>query len=194
MNDVKENSYKNEVADTRKLVIEREHSALLIWGISSATIALLIYLIKFFSGDYYWWMWIALPIIAGPIHSVVDKKKDKQYAIGKLTPLYQLLGKVSKITISLIFVTAMLTFAFSFNAYFVILLIITFWCGFSGYILDYSRLIQLAAVGLVMAIAVRVHEASDYVLLWFASGLFVLLVMPGLDMVKRIKINKFQGA
>ncbi len=94
---MKEESYNNEVAATRRLVIEREHSALLIWGITSAS---------------------------------------------------------------------------------------------SGLFLDYSRLIQMAAVGLVLSIAVRVHEASDYELLWFASGIISLLVLPGLDMVKRIKINK----
>lgn len=187
MNYMQEESYNNEVDDTRKLVIEREHSALLIWGITSASIAMVIFLVQFFTGDYYWWMWVALPVIAGPIHSAVDKKNDKNCT---LTPLYQLLGKVSKITISLIFVTSMLTLVFNFNAYFVILLILTFWCGLSGFILDYSRLIQLAAVGLVMSIVLRVHETSDYVLLWFALGLFVLLVMSGLDMVRRIKTNK----
>lgn len=192
MNDERKDSYNNEVADTRKLVIGREHSALLIWGISSASIALLIYLIQFFTGDYYWWLWIALPVIAGPIHSAVDKKNDKKYAPNELTPLYQLLGRVSKITISIIFVTSMLTFAFNFNAYFVILLILTFWCGLSGYILDYSRLIQFAAVGLVMSIAVRVHEASGCVLLWFALGLIVLLLMPGLDMYKRSTTKQFK--
>lgn len=51
MNDERENSFNSEVADTRKLVISREHSALLIWRISSASIALLIYLIQFFLGD-----------------------------------------------------------------------------------------------------------------------------------------------
>lgn len=189
---MKEESYNNEVAETRKLVIEREHSALLIWGITSASIALLIYLIQFITGDYYPWVWIALPAIAGPIHISVDKKHDIKYATKELTPLYQLLGKVSKITISLIFVTAMLTLAFNFNAYFVILLILTFWCGLSGYILDYSHLIQFAAVGLVMSIAVRVHEASGYVLLWFALGLIVLLLMPGLDMYKRSTTKQFK--
>lgn len=187
---MKEESYNNEVAATRKLVIEREHSALLIWGITSASITLLIYLIQFFTGDYYRWLWIALPVIAAPIHSSVDKKNDKKYVTKELTPSYQLLGRVSKITIAFIFVTSILTLAFHFNAYFVILLILTFWCGLSGLFLDYSRLIQMAAVGLVLSIAVRVHEASDYELLWFASGLISLLVLPGLDMVKRIKINK----
>lgn len=191
MNNQKEQSFNNEVTVTRKLVIEREHSALLIWGITSVSIAFLIFLIQSIFGDYYWWLWIALPVIAGPIHTAKDKKVDKKYGDTELTPLYQLLGRVSKITISLILAAALLTFAFNFNAYFVILLILTLWCGLSGYMLDYSRLIQLAAVGVVMSIAVRVYGTSEYVLIWFALGLLVLLVMPGLDMVKRIKQNNF---
>lgn len=86
MNDMKENSFNNEVTETRKLVIKREHSALLIWGIASASIALLIYLMQFFTGDYYWWIWIALPVMTLPIHSVVDKKVDAKY---EATNLYR---------------------------------------------------------------------------------------------------------
>jgi hypothetical protein len=190
MNYMKENSYNNEVTETRKLVIEREHSALLIWGITSASIALLIYLIQFFTGDYYWWIWIALPAIALPIHYVVDKKVDAKCEATGLTPLYNTLGRVSKITISLILITALLTFVYSFNAYFVILLILTAWCGFSGFMLNYSQLIQLAAVGVVTGITTRVYETDDSVLIWFAIGLIVLLVMPGVDMLKRFNQEK----
>lgn len=193
MNDKKENCFNNEVIETRELVIEREHSALLIWGITSASIALLLFLMQFFTGNYYRWLWIALPVIALPVHYMVDKRIDAKHETTRLTPLYRTLSKVSKITISLILITALLSFAYSFNAYFVILLILTCWCGISGYMLKYSQLIRLAAVGVVTSITVRVHEDTDSVIIWFAVGLIVLLVMPGVDMLKRYRIMELNN-
>lgn len=187
MNDMKENGFNNEVIETRSLVIGREHPALLIWGVASMSIALLVFFIQWCPGHSIWWAWFALPIIALPLHSAVDKKVDEKYPASRLTPLYSTLSNVSKVTVSLIFITAMLTLVLNFNAFFVILLILTSWCGLSGYMLDYPQLIKLAAVGLVISIAARVHQSSEYVLLWFAAGLFVLLVMPGLDMLKLAK-------
>lgn len=188
MNDKKENCFNNEGIETRKLVIAREHSALLIWGITSASIALLLFIMQFFTGNYYRWLWIALPI-----HYMVDKRIDAKYEATRLTPLYRTLSKVSKITISLILITALLSFAYSFNAYFVILLILTCWCGISGYMLKYSQLIRLAAVGVVTSITVRVHEDTDSVIIWFAVGLIVLLVMSGVDMLKRYRIMELNN-
>lgn len=179
----------NEIIETRRLVIEREHGALLAWGITSAVIALLIYVAELIFHDYCWWMWIALPMIALPIHASADRQAVAKYGIRELTPLYQLLGRVSKVTLSLVFITSLLTLLFEFNAYFVILLILSIWCGLSGFMLDYKGLLYMAAAGLVFSVVV--HVKSIDVLPMFAAGLCAVTVVPGLDMLRRLKRGNY---
>jgi len=189
MENQKKNGLDNEIIETRRLVIEREHGALLVWGVTSAVIAMLIYVVELTFHDYYWWLWIALPIIALPIHASADRKAVSKYGIREFTSLYQLLGRVSKVTLTVVSVTSLLGLFFEFNAYFVILLILSIWCGLSGFMLDYKGLLYMAAAGLVFSVMVRAGSVD--VLPMFAGGLCAVTVVPGLDMLRRLKRGNY---
>lgn len=180
----KEKDFKDEVALTRGLVAEREHGALLAWGITAAAVGMVIYLCEWLTGCRLGWLWALVPAVAGPVHGYVDRKNDKDV---KLTPLYMMLGRIGRIAVSLIIAAALLTIIFDFNAYCVILLILSVWCGFSGFMLDYPRLWQLAIGGLAMSVAIGLKSPDAYELPVFAIGLCVTLVAPGLDMLRRAK-------
>lgn len=186
MNNQKEQSFRNEVTETRKLVIIREHAALLVWGFTAVGIGLLIYILQNFGLYGYNWMWIALPVIASPLQWYVDRRRSN----AEFTPLYQMLGKIGIVTMVLIAITALLTIPYNFNAYFVITLILSIWCGLSGFMLDYPRLWQLAIGGLAMTIALRILSPGAYQLPVFIVGLCVTLIAPGLDMYRHLNTNK----
>lgn len=184
----KERDFNNEVAETRKLVIEREHGALLVWGIAAAAIGILIYLLQTLTAVSCGWLWLALPVIAVPLHSYVDKKNDKHE---KMTTLYDRLSSISKVSIAMIAIVAFLTIPFSYNSYFCIMLILSIWCALSGFMLNYKRLCQLSIGGLALATALIVMQNTPYILPIFVAGLSITLIAPGLEMYKRSVSHNF---
>lgn len=187
MDNCKQQEFKQEIGDTRRLVIMREHGALLAWGISTAGIALVIYALQYATHSDVWWLWFALPFIAAPIHRRSDIESAKRCEGLEDTSLYHLLSQVSKVTVMLIVTTIIASSVFNFSGYFIILLILSLWCGLSGFMLDYHRLLQLATGGCAISFALLMSFAAGYELPLFAVGVCIVLVMPGLDMLKREK-------
>lgn len=185
-----EQNINNEVAETRRLVIEREHGALLIWGLTTFAVGMLIFLLQYFWGGEYGILWIALPLIASPLQYFVDRKADRKS--GKnLTQVYRTLGRIGIVTTIMILATVLLSLIYDFNVYMVIMLILTIWVGFTGFMLNYPMLLSLMAGGLGFSILVRVMYESAYILPIFTFGASLLLIVSGLDMYRRSITRQF---
>ena len=183
MNIQNEKGFNNEVAETRRLVIEREHAALLIWGVTTFAVGMLIFLLQYFWSGNYGILWIALPIIACPIQYFADKKADRKSG-KKLTNGYRTLRRIGIVANILILATALLTLVYDFNAYLVIMLILTSWVAFTGFMLNYPMLLALTAGGFGFSILMRTMYDSPYILPIFTTGAAMLLIVSGLDMYK----------
>lgn len=179
----KKNDFQKEVDKTRELVMHREWRALLVWGCTTFLIGLLIYGLQYLTGDYYGILWVALPVIAMPLHAYQDKKNDIHRT--DLTPLYKMLGALSRATCVLVLITALLSIPVEFHAYFVILLILSIWCLVSGYMLDYKPFIGNAIGGFIIAIVSRAILPNCELVL-FIFGVAIVLIAPGLTMRRQV--------
>ena len=180
-------SFDEEVAMTRKQVAKYDSKFLLIWGWTAAAVGVIVYwanvltyynearAFSFYPNPSAQWgfLWIAVPIIAGIIQwgcRVGDNPNP--------TPLYKMLSSVSRVTIGMVFLCAVLTAVFHYNHFFVISLILAIWCCISGFMLDSKRIQRLGYGGLAIAVAMFGVPPTLHIPLLVVE-IMLSLVIPG---------------
>lgn len=180
-------SFDEEVTMTCKQVAKYDSKFLLIWGWTAVIIGVIVYwanvltyynesqAFSFYPNPTAKWgfLWIALPVIAGIIQWGCNKGDNQNP-----TPLYRMLTSVSRVTIGMVFLCAVLTAVFHYNHFFVILLILAIWCCISGFMLDSVRIQRLGYGGLAMAIAMFGVAPTLHIPL-LVVGIMLTLVIPG---------------
>ena len=173
----------DETAVTRELVMRYESTALIIWGISAMVAALAVFVAVRLTGDARWsYLWAALPVVAGRLHGASVKSDGVS-----VTALYGRLASLSRYVIVLIALCALLSVFVAYNAYAVILFVLSMWCAVSGFMLDYRNLKLLAVGGNGLALICSVMSHDLWHIVVFAAGVAVTLALPGLLMKAELR-------
>lgn len=169
------NSFKSEVVETRCMMQKSEHLALLVWGWTTALVAAAVYVVSLFSdSSIIRFAWIAVPVIAISLQLFFGKPDG----LANPTALFRMLSAVSRMIIVVLMVVTIGSAWFDYPTYFIVVLLLAIWCGFTAFMLDYKRLVGPCVGGVVIALAILCVPARSAVAV-FAAGIVATLIVPG---------------
>lgn len=165
------------IRNARQRMKTRIHpSVLLICGYASVIVALLIWVIRYYSSFYYIsFLWLLIPLFCMPLCMRLNKEKGG-YTGGYID---RVVNRISMVIAVLCVTAGLSTLWITLPVFFVEGLLVSLWVLMIGFLIDYKFVIYGGIAGLVLSHSLLFLQDDIWQIPLFACIVVVSILIPG---------------